>query len=95
MSFVSPGSEYDFMLGVLLIVFLLIGCGLSFGILSSLLINDRKKGCFFTVVVALWIISSLIVLFKNYTFLGIAALVIFIIFTIATYIFVKKKKSES
>jgi len=43
MSFVSPGTEYDFVLGIASIFMLLIFCGLVFGILASLLINNNRK----------------------------------------------------
>jgi len=64
---------------------------LAFGILTSLLINDKRKGYFFIGWIALGALGSLIVLFRNYSFLAIVALLIYTIFAVVTFFVVKKK----
>lgn len=91
---VSPGSSNDVIIGIASIFVLLISCGLAFGILTSFLVHDKKKGYFFIVYMVIGATLSLIGIFRRYTALGIAALVIYIAFSILTYILVKRKKSR-
>lgn len=94
MSFVSPGTQYDFILGIVSILVIITACGFSFGILTSLLLKDKKKGYFFIGWIAIGVLGSLIVFFRNYTVLGIAALIIYVIFAVVTYFVFKQKKKN-
>lgn len=88
MSFVNP----NLVLGISLVVVLLINCGLLFGVLSSFLINKRKKSYVLIGILTVWIIITLIRSFSLYTTLGMVALIIYIAFSVLTFFVVRHKK---
>lgn len=95
MSLISPDFQDDFLFMLMSMGILIISSGLAFGILTSFMLNNKKKGYFFMGWIALGILVSLIVFFRNFTILGIVALIIYLIFAVMTYIFIKKKRKEN
>jgi hypothetical protein len=47
MTFISPGTPYDTILGISAFLIILIACTLAFAILSTLLINNKSQANFF------------------------------------------------
>src|SRR5699024_12018312 len=82
------------MLGVMGLFVLLISCGLAFALLSSFLIHDKKKAYTWMGWMALGGLYGLVRLFPLYRTLGIAALLLYVIFIFLVYLTVKKNRSE-
>jgi len=75
-------------------VLLISSCGLAFGLLSSFLIHDKRKAYTWMGWMVLGGLYGLVRLFPLYPTLGIAALLLYVIFSLLTYVTVKRKKDK-
>jgi len=76
-----PANQASVLLGVVVFFVLLISFGLAFGLLSSFLIHDKKKAYIWMGWMVLGGLYGLVRLLPLYPNLGIAALLLYVIFT--------------
>lgn len=72
----------------------LISASLALAIITSVLVNSRKKGILFLTIYLLLNLYSLTIVFKISTLMGISMLMIYIGLGVLTYFVIKKKLSK-
>lgn len=72
----------------------LISASLALAIITSIIVNSRKKGILFLTIYLLLNLYSLTIVFKISTLMGISMLMIYIGLGVLTYFVIKKKLSK-
>lgn len=72
----------------------LISASLALAIITSIIVNSRKKGILFLTTYLLLNLYSLTIVFKISTLMGISMLMIYIGLGVLTYFVIKKKLSK-
>lgn len=72
----------------------LISASLALAIITSVIVNSRKKGILFLTIYLLLNLYSLTIVFKISTIMGISMLMIYIGLGVLTYFVIKKKLSK-
>ncbi|GGP11338.1 hypothetical protein [Oceanobacillus neutriphilus] len=96
MNFVRPGADYDVFMLVLSIIMLIIFTFLAATIVYAFLKRDRQKPGYyiFYTFILLCAIFQLINLFQSYTWLAIAAIIIYLIFGLIVFLALRKKREK-
>ncbi|MBD8028243.1 hypothetical protein H9636_16465 [Ureibacillus sp. Re31] len=72
----------------------LISASLALAIITSIIVNSRKKGILFLTIYLLLNLYSLTIVFKISTLMGISMLMIYIGLGVLTYFVIKRKLSK-
>ncbi|WP_077602745.1 hypothetical protein [Oceanobacillus sojae] len=96
MNFVRPGADYDVFMLVLSILILIIFTFLAAALVYTFLKRDRQKPGYyiFYAFILFGVIFQLIRLFQLYTWLAIAAIIIYLIFGLIIFLALRKNKAK-
>lgn len=86
--------ENNTLMYIMLFLGHLISASLALAIITSIIVNSRKKGILFLTIYLLLNLYSLTIVFKISTLMGISMLMIYIGLGVLTYFVIKKKLSK-
>lgn len=96
MNFVQPGAEFDVFMLILSIIMLIIFTFLAATLVYSCLKRGKQKPGYFIfyIFIVFGVIYQLIEFFRLYTWLGIAAIIIYITFGLIIFLALRKNRMK-